>query len=60
LEVLEMIGRGFPNDEIAQRLHLSVKTIDAHRENIKRKLKLSDASELRKYAISWVQAQQDR
>ncbi len=59
-QVLEMIGQGFPSNEIAAKLHLSVKTIEAHRENIKRKLKLSDASELRKYAIRWVQAQQDR
>jgi DNA-binding NarL/FixJ family response regulator len=56
-EVLEMIGNGQQSREIAEKLHLSVKTIDAHRENIKRKLKLADASELLKYAIQWVQAQ---
>jgi DNA-binding NarL/FixJ family response regulator len=57
-EVLEMIGRGLQSREIAERLHLSIKTIDAHRENIKRKLRLTDASELLKYAIRWVQSEQ--
>lgn len=57
-EVLEMIGKGTQTREIAETLHLSVKTIDAHRENIKRKLGLSDASELLKYAIRWAQSQQ--
>lgn len=56
-EVLGMIGNGQQSREIAEKLHLSIKTIDAHRENIKRKLKLADASELLKYAIQWVQAQ---
>lgn len=56
-EVLDMIGRGTQTREIAELLHLSVKTIDAHRENIKRKLKLADASELLKYAIKWVQTE---
>ena len=55
--VLEMIGHGLSTREIAEKLHLSVKTVEAHRENIKRKLKLSGAAEVRKYAIHWVQMQ---
>jgi DNA-binding NarL/FixJ family response regulator len=54
LEVFELIGRGLPTREIADRLHLSVKTIDAHRENLKRKLGLDSATALLKQAIEWV------
>jgi DNA-binding NarL/FixJ family response regulator len=56
-EVLEKIGRGLQVREIAEDLHLSAKTVDAHRENLKRKLGLADAAELRKYAVNWVQAE---
>lgn len=56
-EILGMIGSGLQTREIAAKLHLSVKTIDAHRENIKRKLRLADAPELLKYAIRWAQQQ---
>ncbi|MCY2931288.1 MAG: response regulator transcription factor [Planctomycetota bacterium] len=55
LQVLEMVGSGMPTREIAQALHVSVKTVDAHREHIKRKLNLENAAELRKYAIAWSQ-----
>ena len=57
-EVFELIGQGMQTREIAERLHLSVKTIDAHRENIKRKLKLRDATDLLKTAIQWVESEQ--
>ena len=54
-EVFEMIGKGRNKHEIAGKLHLSAKTIDAHRENIKKKLKISNAIDLLKYAIQWVE-----
>ena len=54
-EVLELIGQGLQGREIAQQLHLSVKTVDAHREHIKRKLGLGSATELLTYAVQWVQ-----
>ncbi len=54
-QVFELIGQGMQTREIAQKLHLSIKTIDAHRENIKNKLKLDNATELLKTAIHWVQ-----
>jgi len=54
-QVFELIGQGMQTREIAQKLHVSVKTIDAHRENIKNKLKLTNATELLKTAIHWVQ-----
>jgi DNA-binding NarL/FixJ family response regulator len=53
LEVFTLIGRGLPPAQIAERLHRSVKTVDTHRENIKRKLGLSSAAELTRYAVQW-------
>ena len=55
LQVFELIGQGHGTRDIAEKLHLSVKTIDTHRENIKRKLHLSDAIELHQQAFLWMQ-----
>jgi DNA-binding NarL/FixJ family response regulator len=55
-QVLQMIGSGKKSSEIANKLNLSVKTIESHRENIKRKLGLQTASELAHHAISWVES----
>jgi DNA-binding NarL/FixJ family response regulator len=57
LEVFELIGQGVGTRNIAKKLHLSVKTIESHRENIKRKLKLKNAAELLQHAIQWVQVE---
>lgn len=54
LEVFSLIGQGFGTRQIAERLHLSIKTIETYRAHIKDKLNLSDASELLQYAIRWV------
>ena len=42
---------------MAQRLHLSTKTIEAHRANMKTKLKLATMAELIRYAVRWVESQ---
>ncbi|HEY3304620.1 MAG TPA: response regulator transcription factor [Candidatus Binatia bacterium] len=55
LQVFHLIGQGVGTRKIAETLRLSVKTIESHRENIKRKLKLEDAAELVQYAVSWQQ-----
>lgn len=57
LEVLSLIGHGLSSRQIAERLHLSVKTIESHRLHLKEKLRLENASELVKFAIDWVQAE---
>ena len=57
-EVFEWIGRGLQTREVAEKLHLSPKTVDAHREHIKTKLKLESATELLTYAVRWVQLEQ--
>ncbi len=54
LQVYEFIGQGLSTREIAGRLHLSVKTIESHREKIKAKLKLKSGVELNRHAIQWV------
>lgn len=54
LEVFELIGSGLGTRQIAEKLALSVKTIEAHRANIKKKLKLKNAAELLQRAIHWL------
>jgi DNA-binding NarL/FixJ family response regulator len=54
LEVFEMIGRGLATKEIAAQLDLSSKTIETHRDNIKRKLDLQKSSDLMRRAVEWV------
>jgi DNA-binding NarL/FixJ family response regulator len=49
-EILQLLSKGAPPREIAAELNLSPKTVEAHRQNIKHKLKLANASELRNYA----------
>jgi DNA-binding CsgD family transcriptional regulator len=58
LEVFQLIGRGFGTREIATALHLSVKTIASHRENMKLKLNLKSSSALVQHAIHWAQTNQ--
>ncbi len=55
MEVFRLIGQWKKTREIAAELHLSIKTIEYYREQIKRKLNLKDAGELTQYATSWVQ-----
>lgn len=54
LEVFEQIGRGVTTRQIASHLHLSPKTIETYRENIKSKLNLQNATELTQHAVQWV------
>ena len=55
LEVFELIGEGLRTREIAARLHLSGKTIETYRENIKHKLGLENATQMIVRAVQWVQ-----
>jgi len=58
LEVLNLMGRGFGAQDIANELHLSVKTIETHRAHIKEKLDFGDSKEMVRFAIEWVAQQQ--
>jgi DNA-binding NarL/FixJ family response regulator len=52
-EVFQLLGQGLSTREIGQRLHISSKTVDTHRLNIKDKLNLSTLPELMRYAVRW-------
>jgi DNA-binding NarL/FixJ family response regulator len=56
LTVFRLIGQGFKTSQIADKLHLSVKTIESYRSHIKEKLRLSTGNDLMKYAIQWAQS----
>lgn len=53
LEVFEFIGRGLGTADIAETLKLSIKTIESHRANIKKKLGLVSTGELARSAMQW-------
>jgi len=57
LEVVQLIGRGLSSREIAESLHLSVKTIESHRAHVKEKLNLRNATELVQFSVQWVDQQ---
>ncbi|MEL7834751.1 response regulator transcription factor [Fodinibius sp. Rm-B-1B1-1] len=55
LEVFELTGKGNSTREIAEKLHLSVKTVESYRARIKTKLNLENATELMVHAVKWVE-----
>ncbi|MBA4148826.1 MAG: response regulator transcription factor [Verrucomicrobia bacterium] len=54
LEVFTLLGKGDGTRDIAEKLNLSVKTIESHRAHIKEKLNLKNATELVRHAVQWV------
>jgi DNA-binding NarL/FixJ family response regulator len=56
-EVFQLISQGLGTGEIAAHLHLSVKTVDVHRANIKQKLNLATATDLVRFAVRWLDSQ---
>jgi len=54
-EVFWLIGEGHSTSQIAERLHLSPKTIDVHRSHIKEKLAINDINGLIRHAVRWVE-----
>ncbi|MCC5907208.1 MAG: response regulator transcription factor [Balneolaceae bacterium] len=55
LEVFELTGKGLSTKDIGKKLHISVKTVESHRANIKDKLHLDTANELMRHAVKWVE-----
>ena len=55
LDVFRLVGLGYETKRIAQDLHISVKTVQAHCSNIKDKLGLANANELIREAVRWVE-----
>jgi DNA-binding NarL/FixJ family response regulator len=54
LEVFRLIGAGVKTADIAQRLHLSIKTVETYRDRIRQKLDLADGAALVHHATQWV------
>jgi len=52
-EVFQLIGLGKGTRDIAEQLHLSVKTVEVHRANIKTKLEIKTATDLVRFAVRW-------
>lgn len=60
VQVYQFIGNGLDNRDIAEQLHLSVKTVETHRENIKHKLGFKNGRDLLKSAKGWVKGSSGR
>ena len=58
LEVFQLIGLGLGTREIANKLFLSVKTVETYQANIKQKLHFKTGRELMRYAVIWLQNQE--
>lgn len=56
-EVFQLVGQGVGTRETSEKMHLSIKTVEVHRANIKGKLGLKNATELLRFATRWVDAQ---
>ena len=56
-EVFQLIGGGLSTKEIANKLHVSAKTVEVHRVNIKQKLNVGTAPELIRFAVRWMETQ---
>jgi len=57
IEVFQLIGSGKSSRQIAGQLHLSMRTVDAHRAHIKDKLGLPDGVALVRHAVRWTESQ---
>lgn len=56
-EVFRLIGEGCTTAEVAERLHISTKTVDVYRQNLKEKFNLPSAMALIQHAVRWVESQ---
>jgi DNA-binding NarL/FixJ family response regulator len=52
MEVLQLIAEGEANKQIAEKLSISIKTVEKHREHLMRKLDIHDTAGLTRYAIA--------
>jgi DNA-binding CsgD family transcriptional regulator len=57
LEILRRIGQGQENREIAEALHVSLKTVQTHCAHIKDKLGLTNGTILIREAVRWVESE---
>ncbi len=52
MEVLQLVAEGKANKETADELHISIKTVEKHRQNLMEKLNIHDTASLTRYAIA--------
>jgi two-component system response regulator NreC len=52
-EVLTLVGQGFTSNQIAERLFISVRTVESHRSNLMKKLGLHSQAEMMRTAVRW-------
>jgi DNA-binding NarL/FixJ family response regulator len=57
-DVFQLIGQGLDTKAIAKQLHISGKTVETHRGNLRRKLKQETSTKLASYAVRWASAKQ--
>lgn len=55
-EIFQLIGKGLSTLQMAEHLHVSPKTVEVHRANIKAKLNLKTAPELLRHAVRWLES----
>lgn len=51
LEIVQLVAEGYINKEIADKLHISIRTVDSHKNNLINKLKLKTSVDIVKFAI---------
>lgn len=56
LEVFQLLGKAYETRQIAETLHVSIKTVESYREHIKVKLNLENSTQLIRKAVEWVQS----
>ncbi len=56
-EVYQLIGQGMGTKEMARQLHVSPKTVEVHRANIKTKLLVKSMAELIRHAVRWAESE---
>jgi DNA-binding NarL/FixJ family response regulator len=59
LEIFQLIGQELKSKQIADKLNISIKTVEAHREHLRRKLNIHNSTDLNKYAKEWLQSISD-
>ena len=57
LEIFQLIGNGFSTSEIAEKLNISINTVQSHKRHLKEKMAFKNSTELMKHAVQWVQSQ---
>jgi DNA-binding NarL/FixJ family response regulator len=55
LEMAELMGQGLSTMQLAERMGISIKTVETHKAHMKKKLSISKASQLARFCVAWVE-----